>query len=128
MAQKLSVREFFARFPDDAACLEHLMEVRYGLKHQCAACNKDKLEAERREWTFHRIKGRKAYSCANCGRRILPSRRDDFSGQPHLFAAVVLRNFPVRHDASRRQRYGDPSALQASQKRPAGVLANRSGS
>jgi transposase-like protein len=72
MAAKLSVREFFARFPTDDACLEHLMEVRYGLRHACAACNKDKPEAERREWTFHRLGDRKAFSCANCGTHIYP--------------------------------------------------------
>jgi transposase len=72
MPEKMSVREFFARFPDDAACLKHVMEVRYGLKHQCAACNKGKPELERREWTFHPLKGRKAYSCANCGHHIYP--------------------------------------------------------
>lgn len=33
MAAKLSVREFFARFPTDDACLDHLMGLRYGLRH-----------------------------------------------------------------------------------------------
>ena len=28
---KLTVQEFFQRFPDDDTCLEHVMEVRYGL-------------------------------------------------------------------------------------------------
>ena len=31
--QPLSVREFFARFSTDDACLEHIMEVRYGMRH-----------------------------------------------------------------------------------------------
>jgi transposase len=32
---RLTVGEFFARFPDDDACLSHIMEVRYGLRHIC---------------------------------------------------------------------------------------------
>lgn len=37
MAEKLTVRDFFKRFPSDDACLEHVMEVRYGLRHVCQA-------------------------------------------------------------------------------------------
>ena len=33
---RLTVGEFFARFPDDDACLVHIMEVRYGLRHVSA--------------------------------------------------------------------------------------------
>src|SRR6185295_962266 len=65
--RKLSVREFFQRFPTDDACLEHVMEVRYGLRHECAHCNKGTRAEDRREWTFHKLADRKAYSCANCG-------------------------------------------------------------
>ena len=49
MTEKLSVREFFQRFPTDDACLEHVMEVRYGPRHACAHCNKGKAMEERRE-------------------------------------------------------------------------------
>ena len=28
-----SVRDFFKRFPDDEACLNHIWEVRYGAAH-----------------------------------------------------------------------------------------------
>jgi hypothetical protein len=72
MTEKLSVREFFQRFPTDDACLEHVMEVRYGLRLACAHCNKGKATEERREWTFHKLADRKAYSCANCGWHIYP--------------------------------------------------------
>ncbi|MDW3206134.1 MAG: IS1595 family transposase [Alphaproteobacteria bacterium] len=61
---KLTVRDFFARFPDDDACLHHVMEVRYGARHECEACGK--------ESTFHRIAKRKAYACAACGHHIYP--------------------------------------------------------
>lgn len=72
MADKLSVREFFQRFPDDDACLEHVMAVRYGLRHECAHCNKGKKAEDRREWSFHKLADRKAYSCANCGVHVYP--------------------------------------------------------
>ena len=39
--QPFSVREFFAEFPNDDACLVRTMEVRYGLRHVCRKCDKD---------------------------------------------------------------------------------------
>jgi len=62
--QALSVREFFASFSSDAACLDHVMEVRYGMRHPCAKC----LNLS----TFHRLAGRPAYSCAHCGHHVYP--------------------------------------------------------
>ncbi len=61
---EFSVREFFERFPSDDACLEHVMEVRYGLRHPCAKC----LNLS----TFHRLTDRPAYSCAHCGNHVYP--------------------------------------------------------
>lgn len=64
MAQKLTVRQFFVRFPDDDKCIEHVMAVRYGLRHVCAACGV--------ESTFHKLSERRAYSCAHCGDHVYP--------------------------------------------------------
>lgn len=61
---KLTVREFFARFPDDDACLNHVMEVRYGLRHICRKCGV--------EGTFHKLSDRRAFSCASCGDHVYP--------------------------------------------------------
>jgi transposase len=61
---KLTVGEFFARFPDDNACLKHIMEVRYGLRHVCQACGV--------EGTFHKLADRRAFSCASCGDHVYP--------------------------------------------------------
>ena len=61
---RLTVGEFFARFPDDGACLNHIMEVRYGLRHVCAACGV--------EGTFHKLSERRAFSCASCGDHVYP--------------------------------------------------------
>ena len=62
--QVYSVREFFAEFTDDAACLNRVMEVRYGMRHVCKHCGK--------ETTFHKISGRRAFACAACGDHIYP--------------------------------------------------------
>ena len=62
--EKLTVRQFFARFPGDEACLNHIMEVRYGLRHVCEKCGK--------EATFHKITGRRAFACAACGDHVYP--------------------------------------------------------
>ncbi len=59
-----SIREFFAHFHSDDACLEHIMEVRYGLRHICRTCGM--------ESTFHRLARRPAYSCAHCGAHVHP--------------------------------------------------------
>jgi len=68
---EFSVREFFARFPDDAACLEHVMEVRHGLRHTCTKCGV--VDA-----TFHRLANRPAYSCAHCGHHVYPCAKTIF--------------------------------------------------
>jgi len=62
---RLTVGEFFARFPDEAACLNHIMEVRYGIRHVCGACGK--------EGTFHKLTERRAFSCAHCGDHVYPT-------------------------------------------------------
>jgi transposase len=61
---RMTVREFFERYPTDDACLEHIMEVRYGLRHVCGACGV--------EGTFHKLTGRRAFSCASCGDHVYP--------------------------------------------------------
>ena len=46
----LSVREFFTRFPDGNACLEHIMAVRFGgLTMDCPSCGV--------EGAFHKLPG-----------------------------------------------------------------------
>ncbi len=64
LRNKLTVREFFKRFPDEGACLEHIMDVRFGLKHICRQCQQDS--------TFHKLEMRKAYCCAHCGDNLYP--------------------------------------------------------
>lgn len=64
MNTKLNVRDFFKQYPTDEACLEHVMDVRYGRTRTCQQCAK--------ETTFYRLKKRPAYTCAFCGFHIYP--------------------------------------------------------
>jgi transposase len=62
---RLTVKEFFARFPDDASCLNHIMEVRFGIRHECRKCGV--------YGTFHKLEQRRAFSCAHCGDHVYPT-------------------------------------------------------
>ena len=59
-----TIIEFFDSFPDDDACLDHLMGVRFGLSGSCPKCG--------REGKYHRIKKLPAYGCQWCGHHIHP--------------------------------------------------------
>jgi len=59
-----TILEFFKRFPDDNACLEHLMLVRYGHELTCPKCGKT--------GKFHRIRKMPAYECQWCGHHLHP--------------------------------------------------------
>lgn len=59
-----SVRDFFTKFPTDDACLNHVMEVRFGFKHECRKCGQMA--------TFSRITKRKAFACSHCGDHVYP--------------------------------------------------------
>lgn len=63
---RLTVKEFFARFPDEETCLTHIMEVRFGTRHLCTVCGV--------ESTFHRLTKRpRAFCCAHCGDHVYPT-------------------------------------------------------
>jgi len=66
MAKTFTVQQFMTRFPDDDACLEHLMQVRYGAKQECHKCGKT--------GRFVRLRGQPAYCCPTprCGNHIHP--------------------------------------------------------
>lgn len=64
MAKMFSVQDFFKRFSTDDACLDHLMQIRYGSALDCPKCGK--------YGNFSRIKSIPAYGCAWCGHHIHP--------------------------------------------------------
>ena len=64
---ELSVREFFARFPDEEACLEHLMMVRFGgTTLDCPSCGFASV-------MFHKLRERRVYACPECRFQIAPT-------------------------------------------------------
>ncbi|MEO6152848.1 MAG: IS1595 family transposase [Croceibacterium sp.] len=63
---EFSVREFFARFPDEQACLDHIMAVRFGgTKMDCPKCGA--------EGQFHKLRDRRVYACPHCLFQIAPT-------------------------------------------------------
>jgi len=64
MAKTYTIQDFFKQFPDDDACLDHLMAIRYGNPLDCPKCDK--------HGRFSRISGQPAYQCAWCGHHIHP--------------------------------------------------------
>jgi transposase-like protein/predicted RNA-binding Zn-ribbon protein involved in translation (DUF1610 family) len=69
MAKALTVQDFFKRFPDDSACLEHLFQVRFGSEASCPKCGE--------VGKLRRLSKLPAYTC-NCGHHIHPMQGTPF--------------------------------------------------
>ena len=63
MSATFNIQDFFRRFPDDGACLDHLFKIKYGVEPACPKCGEI--------GAFHRLKKLPAYTC-NCGHHIHP--------------------------------------------------------
>ena len=64
---EFSDREFFARFPDERACLEHIMSVRFGgTTMDCPSCGSASVQ-------FHKLTERRVYACPECRFQIAPT-------------------------------------------------------
>ena len=62
---KYTLKTFQTEYPDDAACLDKVLAMRYGGPvFECPHCKKHS--------TFHRITKRRAYACQGCGHHIYP--------------------------------------------------------
>lgn len=70
MQQKFTQKRFIERFPDDAACLEEVKQLRFGNDINCPKCV--------RQNHFYRVKGRTAYACSFCGHHIYPLKDSIF--------------------------------------------------
>ena len=64
MAKTYTFHQFQKDYPDDATCLEKIMQLRYGDKPHCHQC--------KRQTTYHRISKRRAYACQFCGAHVYP--------------------------------------------------------
>jgi transposase-like protein len=65
-----TLRQFQDRFPTEDSCLDHLMRVRYGDRHDCAKCGKNAH--------FYRARGRRSYACEYCGYQVYPTAGTPF--------------------------------------------------
>jgi len=65
-----TLRQFQDRFPTEDSCLDHLMRVRYGDRHDCEKCGKSAH--------FYRAKGRRSYACEYCGAQVYPTAGTPF--------------------------------------------------
>ena len=63
-------RQFEKQFPTEEACLEHLMRVRYGDRHDCKGCGKSAH--------YYRVSTRRAYVCEYCGHQVYPTADTPF--------------------------------------------------
>lgn len=61
---KYTHKNFVEDFPDDAACLARIMELRYGNEPICDKCGKSTH--------FHPITSRRAFACQWCGYHVYP--------------------------------------------------------
>lgn len=59
-----TVKQFFEKYPNDQACLDHVMVVRYGKKSECPKCKK--------ETGWSKVSSQRAYACQWCGHHVYP--------------------------------------------------------
>lgn len=62
---KFTFKQFQAEFPDDDACLLSIFKQKYGEKPVCPGCGV--VESK-----FHKITGRRAFACQDCGHHLYP--------------------------------------------------------
>jgi transposase-like protein len=65
-----TLRQFQDRFPTEDSCLDHLMRIRYGARHDCQGCD--------REASYYRVKARRSYACEHCGYQVYPTAGTPF--------------------------------------------------
>lgn len=81
MAKKgLTIKEFNERFPNEDACLTHLMRTRFGERLTCFKCQK--------QATYYRVSTRKSFVCEHCGYQVYP-----MAGTPFESTRTPLRDW-----------------------------------
>lgn len=70
MHKPLNIAQFNDVFPDDNACLDHLMRTRYGQRFHCPGCKRDAH--------FYRVSTRRCYVCEWCGHQVYPTAGTPF--------------------------------------------------
>ena len=72
-AEKYTIKQFNAQFPDDASCLAHVFRERHPNGLTCSKCG--------RENKFTPVAGRRAYACP-CGFQVYPTAGTVFHKSP----------------------------------------------
>jgi transposase-like protein len=67
-------------FPNDDACLDHMMRTRWGERFNCSKCGK--------EAHYYRVKKRRCYECEHCGHQVYPT-----AGTPFAKSRTSLRDW-----------------------------------
>lgn len=79
-------QHFLKDFPDDKACLDYLLHLRFGARIACPKCG--------RSGKFHKIRRIPAYACQWCGYHLHPMAQTDFArsrvGLRAWFRAIYL--------------------------------------
>jgi transposase-like protein len=70
MSKAPTLRQFQDRFPTEESCLDHLMRIRFGERHDCEKCGKSAK--------FYRVKARRSYACEWCGHQVYPTAGTPF--------------------------------------------------
>lgn len=70
MSKTPTLRQFQDRFPTEESCLDHLMRVRWGERHDCEKCGKSAK--------FYRVAKRRSYACEWCGHQVYPTAGTPF--------------------------------------------------
>ncbi|MGH8747242.1 MAG: IS1595 family transposase, partial [Burkholderiales bacterium] len=65
MATKYTFAQFKAQYPDDDACLQAIFNRRHSERPACTGCGVSPAK-------FHKITGRRAYACQDCGYHDYP--------------------------------------------------------
>lgn len=86
----LNFLEFFAAFPTEEACEEHLMRVRWPHGMPCSRCGRKDFYA--------RIRTRRAYQCRHCRRFTYPTAGTIFGKTRMLLQAWFLAIFCIAFD------------------------------
>lgn len=61
---KYTIKDFHKAFPDDAACLDYVFQLRFGSLDQCPHCGK--------QFSYSKVSSKKKYKCAFTGCEIAP--------------------------------------------------------
>lgn len=75
-----NIKQFLDAFPDDDACLDHLMRSRYGKRFECLNCQRDA--------GYYRVKSRRCFECEHCGYQVYPT-----AGTPFEKTRTSLRDW-----------------------------------